>query len=262
MRRAAPAAMAGECPVGAQGGWRAGGQPAWARLACRARRSAVRVLATVRRRHRVEPARQRRGGLHDAGCRAALAALLAVVVGNDTIAGERDRGSLVPLLVAPYLRDALLFGKLGGIAIAWGVFLLLALPYLWAVGSTVQNLLAAIVSLTLLGTPMVVGFGLLAMDLGARLASSRGSLMAKPSGPAGGRLPARARAEPAPVGGRACVRRHRPVRRRAEHVRCRGDRLAVPADPAVELGPPLGLALWCGLVRPTCCRPALGLSGT
>ena len=100
---------------------------------------------------------------------AALAALLAVVVGDDFIAGERDRGSLVPLLVAPIPRDALLFGKLGGIAIAWGVFLLLALPYLWAVGSTGQNLLAAIVSLTLLGTPLVIGFGLLAMGLGARL---------------------------------------------------------------------------------------------
>ena len=111
------------------------------------------------------------------GVVAALAALLAVVVGNNSIAGERDRGSLVPLLVAPIPRDALLFGKLGGIAIAWGVFLLLALPYLWAVGSTGQNLLAAIVSLTLLGTPLVIGFGLLAMGLGARLASSRGSLM-------------------------------------------------------------------------------------
>jgi ABC-type transport system involved in multi-copper enzyme maturation permease subunit len=112
------------------------------------------------------------------GVVAALAALLAVVVGNDSIAGERDRGSLVPLLVAPISRDALLFGKLGGIAVVWGVFLLLALPYLWAVGSTGQNLVAAIVSLTLLGTPMIIGLGLLAMGLGARLASSRGSLMA------------------------------------------------------------------------------------
>jgi ABC-type transport system involved in multi-copper enzyme maturation permease subunit len=106
-----------------------------------------------------------------------LATLLAVVVGNDTIAGERERGSLVPLLVTPVSRDALLIGKLGGIAIAWGVFLVLGLPYLWAVGSTGQNLVTAIASLALLGTPLVIGFGLLALGLGSRMASSRGSLM-------------------------------------------------------------------------------------
>lgn len=112
------------------------------------------------------------------GVVAGLAALLAVVVGNDTVAGERERGSLVPLLVAPVPRDALLLGKAGGIAIAWGVFLLTALPYLWAVGSTGQNLAAAVVSLAILGTPLVIGFGLMAMGLGARAASSRAGLMA------------------------------------------------------------------------------------
>lgn len=106
-----------------------------------------------------------------------LAALLAVVVGNDTVAGERERGSLVPLLVAPLPRSVLLLGKLGGILVAWAVFLLIALPYLWAVGSTGQNLAAAILSLLLLGTPLVVGFGLLALGLGAGMASSRASLM-------------------------------------------------------------------------------------
>lgn len=107
-----------------------------------------------------------------------LAALLAVVVGNDGIAGERERGSLVPLLVAPVPRDALLAGKAGGIAIAWGVSLLVALPYLWAVGSTGQNLAAAVLSLVLLGTPLAMGFGLLALGLGARLASGRAGLTA------------------------------------------------------------------------------------
>ena len=106
-----------------------------------------------------------------------LAALLAVVVGNDTLAGERDRGSLVALLVAPISRDTLLLGKLGGIVVAWGLFFVLALPYLWAVGSTGQNLVAAVVSLALLGTPLVVGFGLFAIAVGARLASSLASLM-------------------------------------------------------------------------------------
>lgn len=70
----------------------------------------------------------------------ALGSLLALVIGIDTVAGERERGSLVPLLLTPVSRDTILTGKLGGIAIAWAVMYSLALPYLCAVGSTGQNL--------------------------------------------------------------------------------------------------------------------------
>ncbi len=70
----------------------------------------------------------------------ALGGLLALVVGLDAVAGERERGSLVPLLLTPASRDAILAGKLGGVAIAWGVMYALSMPYLWAVGSTGQNL--------------------------------------------------------------------------------------------------------------------------
>ena len=44
----------------------------------------------------------------------ALGALLAVVVATFSIAGERERGSLVPLLLTPIARPALAIGKLGG----------------------------------------------------------------------------------------------------------------------------------------------------
>jgi ABC-type transport system involved in multi-copper enzyme maturation permease subunit len=107
----------------------------------------------------------------------ALAALLAIVVGVDTIAGERERGSLVPLLLTPASRDSVLFGKLGGVAIVWAVMYVLALPYLWAVGSTGQNLIDGALTLAILGTPVVLGFGFLGMGLGARLASTRGGLL-------------------------------------------------------------------------------------
>lgn len=107
----------------------------------------------------------------------ALGALLAVVVGTDTVAGERERGTLVPLLLTPISRNSILLGKLGGQAIAWIVMYLIAVPYFWAVGSTGQNLFKGAVSVALLGTPIVLGFGFLAMGLGARLDSVRSSLL-------------------------------------------------------------------------------------
>ncbi len=107
----------------------------------------------------------------------ALGALLAVVLGSDAIAGEKERGSLVPLLLAPVSTGDIVFGKMGGQVVAWGVTYVLSLPYLWAVGSSGQNLAQAIVYLALLGTPVVLGFGFLALGLSARFGSVRAALI-------------------------------------------------------------------------------------
>lgn len=107
----------------------------------------------------------------------ALGSLLALVVGIDGIAGESERGSLVPLLLTPASRSGILMGKIGGIAIAWVIMYALALPYLWAVGSTGQNLADGMATLALLGTPVVLGFGLFGMTLGTRFSSSRTGLL-------------------------------------------------------------------------------------
>ncbi len=108
----------------------------------------------------------------------ALGALLAFIVGTDGVSGERERGSLLPLLLTPASRDAILFGKLGGVAIAWAVMYALAIPYLWAVGSTGQNLANSLVALALLGTPVVLGFGFLGLALGSHISSARAGLLA------------------------------------------------------------------------------------
>ncbi len=112
-----------------------------------------------------------------AGLVTALGALLAMVMGADAMAGERERGTLVPLMLTPVSRDRILLGKLGGQFVAWSVMFLLALPYLWAVGSTGQNLVDALLVVALLGTPVVLAFGFLAMGLGARFAGVRGTLL-------------------------------------------------------------------------------------
>jgi ABC-type transport system involved in multi-copper enzyme maturation permease subunit len=107
----------------------------------------------------------------------ALGALLAVVLGSDAIAGEKERGSLVPLLLAPLSTSDIVLGKMGGQVAAWGVTYVLSLPYLWAVGSSGQNLLEAIAYLALLGTPVVLGFGFYALGLSARFGSVRAALI-------------------------------------------------------------------------------------
>ncbi len=112
-----------------------------------------------------------------AGTVTAAGALIAVVMGADTYAGERERGTLVPLLTAPITPTQLLAGKAIGLASAWLAMYLLALPYLWAVGAGGQNLAQAIAYLALFGTPVVLGFGYLTMALSARSGSVLSALL-------------------------------------------------------------------------------------
>jgi ABC-type transport system involved in multi-copper enzyme maturation permease subunit len=107
----------------------------------------------------------------------AAGALLAAILGSDAYAGEKERGTLVPLLCAPISTNALLAGKALGLLRAWVVMFALATPYLWAVGASGQNLGAALFYLGLFGTPMVLGFGCLAMALSARTGNVLASLL-------------------------------------------------------------------------------------
>ena len=107
----------------------------------------------------------------------AAGALLAAVLGSDAYAGEKERGTLVPLLCTPVGTQALLNGKTIGLLSAWGVMFITSIPYLWAVGASGQNLGSALFYLFLFGTPVVLGFGLLAMALSARTGSVPASLM-------------------------------------------------------------------------------------
>jgi ABC-type transport system involved in multi-copper enzyme maturation permease subunit len=107
----------------------------------------------------------------------ALGALLAVVLGSDAVAGERERGSLMPLLLAPVTPAQIVFGKMGGQVAGWAVMYLLCLPYVWAVGSSGQNLSEAVAYLALFGTPVVLGFGFLGIALSSRLRSVRFAML-------------------------------------------------------------------------------------
>lgn len=98
----------------------------------------------------------------------AAGAIIAIILGADAFAGERERGTLVPLLTAPITTGQLLLGKALGLAAAWAVLYVMALPYLWSVGAGGQNLFQAVLYLGIFGTPVVLGFGYLTMALSAR----------------------------------------------------------------------------------------------
>jgi ABC-type transport system involved in multi-copper enzyme maturation permease subunit len=95
------------------------------------------------------------------------AAAIAGILGADAFAGERERGTLVPLFTAPIGTADLLMGKALGLIGAGVLMYLLALPYLWAVGAGGQNLAHAILYLALFSTPVVLGFGYLSMAISA-----------------------------------------------------------------------------------------------
>lgn len=111
-----------------------------------------------------------------AGIILALAALVAVIRGSDGFAGERDRQTLEALLLAPVNGPGLAAAKLCGLIFSWFMLFILAIPYLWAVGSTGQNLLAAIQYLFLAGTLIVLICGGAALTLSARLKTFKGVL--------------------------------------------------------------------------------------
>lgn len=112
-----------------------------------------------------------------AGTITAAGAVVAVILGSDAFAGERERGTLVPILSAPINHGQLLMGKVLGLLLAWGVMYVLAMPYMWAMGACGQNLVQAVIYLAVFGTPVVLGFGYLATALSARTGSVMTSLL-------------------------------------------------------------------------------------
>ena len=106
----------------------------------------------------------------------AIAVLLAVIRGGDGFAGERDRGTLETLLAAPLKSNNMAAAKLTGVLLSWLILFLLAVPYLWAVGSSGQNLMSAIAALFAAGTLLTSIYGGVMLALSARTRSFKGVL--------------------------------------------------------------------------------------
>jgi ABC-type transport system involved in multi-copper enzyme maturation permease subunit len=105
-----------------------------------------------------------------------LAALMAVIRGSDGFAGERERETLESLLLAPVTGRQAALAKLVGIIFTWLMLYLLSIPYLWAVGSTGQNLLPTFVYLLITGTFIVLILGGMTLVLSIKMQTFRGVL--------------------------------------------------------------------------------------
>lgn len=79
-----------------------------------------------------------------AGIVLTIITLLSIVIGSDSFAGEMDRKTLESLLLTPLSVSRVAFAKLISILIVSLFLFLISAPYLWAVGSTGQNLISTI----------------------------------------------------------------------------------------------------------------------
>jgi ABC-type transport system involved in multi-copper enzyme maturation permease subunit len=105
-----------------------------------------------------------------------LALLIIVIRGGDGFAGERERETLETLLITPVSPAEIAVAKLMGLLFTWLIVFVLSMPYLWAVGSTGQNLLSALVYLFAAGTFLVIIFGGFMLALSVRMKTFKGAL--------------------------------------------------------------------------------------
>ena len=105
-----------------------------------------------------------------------LGSLIAVIRGSDGFAGERERDTLEPLMLTPATTQNLAQAKLIGILFTWMILFCISIPYLWAVGSTGQNLWSTIPYLFTTGTLLVLIFASASLALSSKTRSFKSAL--------------------------------------------------------------------------------------
>ena len=102
--------------------------------------------------------------------------LLCLVVSADALSGERERGTLETLLLAPVPRRALVLGKLAGATSLWSACLLVTVPYLWVLGRGVSAVGTAVLLGATVGTVLAVGLATVGLLFSGLSRSNKGSL--------------------------------------------------------------------------------------
>ncbi len=90
--------------------------------------------------------------------------LISLIIGADSISGERERATLEPLLLAPASRRQIVFGKLLAALSPWPVALLLSVPYVFVLSEGDDILGLGLLWTAMLGSLLAVafaGFGML-----------------------------------------------------------------------------------------------------
>lgn len=106
-----------------------------------------------------------------------LGILAVAVVAADTVAGERERGTLEALLAAPVTRDQLLGGYLAGALAPWLAMAVIALPYLAVVSAGTGGFLLSATYLLGTGALLALGVGAWTVGLSARTDSLRNGIL-------------------------------------------------------------------------------------
>jgi len=106
----------------------------------------------------------------------AVGALLALVAAADTVSGERERGTLETLLLAPIPRLQLTLGKLGAAFSLSVAAFAITIPYVWFLGRGVGIVGAALASGAFVGMLLAVFLASLGTLVSVFAASNRVSL--------------------------------------------------------------------------------------
>jgi len=106
----------------------------------------------------------------------AVGVLVAVVVSADGISGERERGTLESLLLAPVSRRSILAGKFLAALSVWFVAFVVTIPYVWVLARGVYLTLPALLLGLLVGTLLSVGLVAIGLLISALSNSNKVSL--------------------------------------------------------------------------------------
>jgi ABC-2 type transport system permease protein len=106
----------------------------------------------------------------------AVGALLALLATADSISGERERGTLEALLLAPVSRPQLIAGKLLAALSLWFAALAISVPYIWFLGRGVGIVDDALVTGLVVGTLLAAFLASLGIVVSVFAGSNRVSL--------------------------------------------------------------------------------------
>jgi ABC-2 type transport system permease protein len=106
----------------------------------------------------------------------AVGALVSLVLGADGISGERERGTLESLLLAPVSRRSIVAGKLLAAASWWPAAFAVTVPYIWVLGRGVSVTGPALALGCLVGALLVLALSAVGLLISAVSASNKLSL--------------------------------------------------------------------------------------
>jgi len=106
----------------------------------------------------------------------AVGALLTLVVSADGISGERERGTLESLLLAPVPRRAIVLGKGAAALSLWFAVFLVSIPYVWVLGRGVSLVGTALLVGLFVGTVLAAALAAIGLLISAVSASNKASL--------------------------------------------------------------------------------------